>query len=111
MGIGYAGMSLEIGKLYAVMTTDDFYIKPHNLEQLEKDDRLTYYTTWDIATAYAKDPNSRLFGQYILFVGSETIGKIELDKFLWNNKFIYSRSLSKIEFEYRLEEVEQKDET
>lgn len=50
-------------------------------------------------------PFWNLTDEYMMFIGIEECGQWLLNKFLWNNKFVYIRWFSSIEYEYRFEEV------
>lgn len=96
-------MKLEIGKLYKITTEDPFYIKPLNVDEVDPYKSFTY---WDRAGSETSVPFWNLNDEYMMFVNVEEYGKWILNKFLWNNKFVYTRYFSPVEFEYRFEEIE-----
>ena len=103
-------MILKVGELYQLNTDEEIFLKPNDLKEHERivgKLSILSYLSWP---SFEKvHPDLNLIYQPILFLGTECYKGDELYKFLWNNRILYIRKFSKIEFDYRFEEVEENE--
>lgn len=93
---------LKIGRLYIATDYGGFWTKPANAELLKSGYPVP---KWPDAFSNPEYPEDGLFKETLCYLGTETINDMEYNKFLWQNKIVYNRALSAIEFEYRFDEI------